>query len=178
MFRQTLNDELYVDKSMMIDSISKCINNAGRKYVCITRPRRFGKTINANMLGAYYTKGYDSHDIFRDLYISQSESYEKHMNRHNVIHIDFSDMPDTCENYKDYISYIRENLYQDLFTLCPSLAGAAYKSLSRLLFDSGQSFIFILDEWDCIFYQDFMGKKERDDYLRFLKNLLKDQPYV
>ena len=100
------------------------------------------------------------------------------MNRHNVIHIDFSDMPDTCENYKDYISYIRENLYQDLFTLCPSLAGAAYKSLSRLLFDSGQSFIFILDEWDCIFYQDFMGKKERDDYLRFLKNLLKDQPYV
>ena len=51
LFRQTLNDELYVDKSLMIDSISKCINNAARKYICITRPRRFGKTVNANMLG-------------------------------------------------------------------------------------------------------------------------------
>ncbi len=176
-FRRTLKGKIYVDKSGLIEPLNELVGTEAC-YICITRPRRFGKTINANMLGAYYTKGYDSRDIFRDLHISHSKSYEEHLNRHNVIHIDFSEMPDTCENYKDYISYIRESLYHDLFILCPSLAGTGYKSLSRLLSDSGESFIFILDEWDCIFYQDFMGKKERDDYLRFLKNLLKDQPYV
>ena len=177
LFEEALNSKIYVDKSLLIDKVSGYIKT-GDKYICITRPRRFGKTVNANMLAAYYTKGFDSRPLFDKLLVAQCSSCKKHMNRHNVIHIDFSEMPDTCENYKDYIGYIRENLYHDIFILCPSLTEKEHKSLSRLLSDSGESFIFILDEWDSIFYQDFMGRKERDDYLRFLKNLLKDQPYV
>lgn len=57
-FQKTLKNEIYVDKSMLIEPINKLVGT-GDCYICITRPRRFGKTINANMLGAYYTKGYD-----------------------------------------------------------------------------------------------------------------------
>ncbi len=178
LFRQTLNDELYVDKSLMIDSISKCINNAARKYICITRPRRFGKTVNANMLGAYYTKGYNSHDIFKNLQASQSNLYEKHLNQYNVIYIDFSQMPDVCESYQDYIKSIRKKMYGDLYAAFPEVDKDGYDSLNDLLLATSSSFIFIMDEWDSIFYRDFMTSGDKSEYLRFLKNLLKDQPYV
>ena len=178
LFRQTLNDELYVDKSLMIDSISKCINNAARKYICITRPRRFGKTVNANMLGAYYTKGYDSHALFQYLNVSQSKSYKEHLNRYNVIQIDFSKMSEQCLCYQEYransISWIKE----DLLEAYPHLKNKQYSMLARMLQDTGDSFIFILDEWDSVFYKKFMTRDDRDSYLFFLKNILKDQPYV
>ena len=72
-FRRTLKGKIYVDKSGLIEPLNELIGTEGC-YVCITRPRRFGKTINANMLGAYYTKGYNSHDIFKNLQISDRKS--------------------------------------------------------------------------------------------------------
>lgn len=108
-FRRTLKGKIYVDKSGLIEPLNELIGTEGC-YVCITRPRRFGKTINANMLGAYYTKGYNSHDIFKNLQISQSNLYEEHLNQYNVMYIDFSHMPDICESYQDYIKSIRKKI--------------------------------------------------------------------
>ena len=178
LFQQILNDTLYVDKSLMIDTISKCISNAGRKYICITRPRRFGKTVNATMLAAYYTKGFDSRNLFDTLKISSCASYQKHINCYNVIHIDLSEMPDICESYQDYIKSIRKKIYKDLYTAFPQVDEDGYDSLNDLLLANDSSFVFILDEWDSIFYRDFVTAEDRNEYLRFLKNLLKDQPYV
>lgn len=101
LFQETLKSEVYVDKSMMIEMISSKIRT-GNKYVCITRPRRFGKTINANMLGAYYTKGYDSDCLFKDLDISRTVCYREHLNKYNVIHIDFSKIPLICSFLKKW----------------------------------------------------------------------------
>ena len=107
-------------ESLLIEKTNKLIRIDG-KYICITRPRRFGKTINANMLGAYYTKGYDSHFLFDNLAIAKTESYEKHMNQHHVIYINFSRMPDECYNYNDYIRNIRNNLKEDIYQQYPKL---------------------------------------------------------
>ena len=90
LFRQTVNSEIYVDKSMMIEKVSKYINT-GDRYICITRPRRFGKYINAAMLGSYYMKGQDNQDLFEGLQIAGSASAEKHQGKYNVIYIDFND---------------------------------------------------------------------------------------
>ena len=87
-FRRTINSEIYIDKSMLINKLNMLIGT-GKCYVCVTRPRRFGKTINANMLGAYYTRGIQSEALFSELEIAKRESYEKHLNQHNVIYIDF-----------------------------------------------------------------------------------------
>lgn len=177
LFRKAVGSKIYVDKSMLIEKISDTITN-GNQYICITRPRRFGKTINANMLGAYYTRGFDSHELFDGLAISKSDSYPKHLNKHNVIYIDFSRMPDICTGYQDFIINIRNGILEDITEAYPGLKGKAYPMLSQMLKDTGDSFAFIMDEWDSIFYKSFMTEGDKNAYLEFLKGLLKDQPYV
>lgn len=177
LYQKVVNNRIFVDKSLMIEEVSKAIGT-GNPYICITRPRRFGKTVNANMLGAYYTKGCDSHEIFDSLAISAAEQYEKHINQYNVIHIDFSQYPDYCGGYEDYIKDITETLKEDLREAYPQLKDREYRSLSRMLQDTGEAFIFILDEWDSIFYENFMTDRDKSSFLKFLKVLLKDRPYV
>lgn len=177
MFWEAVNSEFYVDKSLLIGPVSRKIKRTG-KYICITRPRRFGKTTNANMLAAYFTKGYDSSGLFEHLKIASSPTCERHRNQYNVIHIDFSRMPDRCTDFGQYMGDILQCLKEDLLEAYPRLQGKYYGSLSQMLCAAGDSFLFVLDEWDSIFYRSFMTDRDREDYLLFLKGLLKDQPYV
>lgn len=153
LFQDTLNSEIYVDKSLLIAKISSAIRTNG-KYVCITRPRRFGKTVNVNMLGAYYTKGYDTHDLFRNLAISGREDYET------------------------YLKSILKKLKSDLQEGYPVLKKSEYAGMSEMLQATGDSFIFILDEWDAVFYEKYIMPENKVHYLKFLKSFLKDKAYV
>lgn len=93
LFRDTPNSKIYVNKSLLIEKISPLIRT-NEKYICITRPRRFGKTVNANMLGAYYSKAYDAHSLFDNLAIAATKDYDSYISQYNVIHINFSIFPD------------------------------------------------------------------------------------
>jgi len=177
LFRETINSDIYVDKSMLIEKVSSKIRKTN-KYVCITRPRRFGKTINANMLGAYYSKAFDSRNLFAGLQISKSAMYEEHLNKHNVIYIDFSRRPDGCESYQQYITAIVTGLKNDIRKMYPELQEEEYFSMSQMFADTGENFIFILDEWDSVFYEKYMSVDDKHKFLKLLKELLKDQPYV
>lgn len=160
LLKMALDSSVYVDKSMLIEKISRKINTTER-FICITKPRRFGKTINANMLAAYYSREQDSHTLFDRLFIAQTDSYEQHLNRHNVIFIDFSRMPDQCPDYASYISDIQESLREDILEAYPHLAGRRISSLNKLLNATDDRFVFILDEWDSIFYKDFMTDTDK-----------------
>lgn len=177
LFKETLNSEIYVDKSLLIEKINPMIRTNG-KYIAITRPRRFGKTVNANMLGAYYTKGYDTHGLFEGLEIAKTRGYEDHINQYNVIHIDFSVLPDFCEDYRVYIKNIIRKLKEDLLETYPELTGHEYAGISEMFYATGDSFIFILDEWDSIFNEKYITGDDKIHFLKFLKALLKDKPYV
>jgi hypothetical protein len=176
-YQKAIRKKVFVDKSGLIVRLNEVIGTEDG-YVCITRPRRFGKTINANMLGAYYTKGFDADDMFQNREIQQSEDYLKYLNQYNVIFIDFSRMPDKCTSYSDYIESIIHNLKSDLLDTYPHLREKQYDSVSQMLKDSGEHYIFIMDEWDSIFYEKFMTIQNKSDFLKFLKVLLKNQPYV
>ena len=89
-FEIAINSEIYVDKSLLIEYTNKVINT-NMQYVCVSRPRRFGKSTDANMLVAYYSKGCDSLKLFDNLKISETELYQKHLNQHNVIHLNMQD---------------------------------------------------------------------------------------
>lgn len=89
-FQQALNNKIYVDKSLLIQYTNQLINTADNK-ICVTRPRRFGKSTDANMLVAYYSKGCNSSKIFDNLKISQTEQYNVHLNNHNVFHLNMQD---------------------------------------------------------------------------------------
>ena len=177
LFQSAVNSEIFVDKSMLIREISKVIGTNSR-YVCITRPRRFGKSMNAQMLGAFYTNGVDCSLLFENLKIAQVKDSQRHKNSYNVVFADMSRLPDVCNGYQDYISAVIEGLREDLQEAYPQLRGKKYSSVSQMFRDSQESFVFIFDEWDSVFGKDFMTDADRNAYLTFLKNLLKDQPYV
>ena len=176
LYQEAKNSTIFVDKSLLIQTVSKNIHTS-TKYICITRPRRFGKTMNASMLAAYYTKGLDSQELFQDLKISKDENYSKHLNQHNVIYIDFSRLPDPCNSYEDYIMYIKQYLFDDL----EEAYGIQRKDgipISDALTATKDSFMFILDEWDSIFYKNILTEADKIAYLEFIKSLLKDRAYV
>ncbi|MBR4324220.1 MAG: AAA family ATPase, partial [Bacteroidales bacterium] len=86
-FKETLAADIYVDKTMLISKLNKFIDK-GNKYICVSRPRRFGKTIATDMLCAYYSKGCDSREMFKKLKISKAKNYEQYLNKLNFIVID------------------------------------------------------------------------------------------
>lgn len=105
----------FVDKSQMLSELFPFLDS-GNTHICITRPRRFGKTVMANMITAFLGKKQESDSIFKSLKISQNDLYNKYRNQYNVISIDFSKMPRDCDSYTDYIDRIETNLIsKDLF---------------------------------------------------------------
>lgn len=155
----------------------------GQKYVAITRPRRFGKTVMANMIASYFGKGVDSGRLFCNLKVSKYDWYERHLNKHNVIHIMFNKMPDEVTNYSQYIRRIKKGLITDLRKAYPDSEiekdDAVWDALTKIYeYCNGEKFIFVLDEWDCIFHKNFVTDADKAAYIDFLSNLLKDNAYV
>ncbi len=175
-YKRLLNTDYFVDKSMIIEKINKIINTAN-SYICITRPRRFGKSSVADMIGAYYSKAVDSKEVFDNLNISKSNRYEEHLNKYNVISISFNKLPNRSESYDEYISLIQKTLIDDIKSKYPNLEFKSYFTLSDMLFITNDKFIFIFDEWDYIFTNNLFVENQ-NNFLEFLRNLLKDQPYV
>lgn len=180
-YRAVLNSPYFVDKTLLLEELIPLLCQEQR-FVCITRPCRFGKTVMANMIGAFFQKGADSCDIFDNLLIAGKEDYKNHLNRHNVIFIDFSEMPENCSSYSQYISRILSGLKQDLSNAFPELDIDKEKSvwdiLTAVFEKNGQKFIFIMDEWDAVFHMSFITEDNRKEYLQFLKLLLKSKSYV
>lgn len=86
-FQVAVNSEIYVDKSGLIQYTNRVLGTL-QAYICNSRPRRFGKSITANMLTAYYSKGCNSEDLFSGLAISREADFRKHLNQYDVIHLD------------------------------------------------------------------------------------------
>nr|WP_308668080.1 AAA family ATPase [uncultured Agathobacter sp.] len=171
----------FVDKTLMLRELFPYVS-AGNRHICITRPRRFGKTIMANMISSFFQKASDSSDVFDSLTISQVDDYKKYKNQYNVIRIDFSKMPRNCDSYTQYIERIEALLIDDVKEAYPQVkineADAVGDILESVFVQCGEKFIFVLDEWDFIFHRDFINEIDKEKYVAFLSNLLKDRPYV
>ena len=87
LLKQSRKSEIFIDKSMMIAELNKLVDSEN-KFLCISRPRRFGKSMMGNMISAYYSKGCDSRELFKDLKIAQDKSFEEYLNKLNVIKIE------------------------------------------------------------------------------------------
>ena len=160
----------FVDKSSMIEKLNEVIETSD-KYICITRPRRFGKSSVIDMLGSYYSIAVDSKDVFDNLKISSFPSYTEHLNKYNVINISFNDLSERGNTYEDYIEMIRTSITKDIVEKYPHI------NISSMIRDTNDKFIFLLDEWDYIF-NNSLFEENQNNFLEFLRNLLKDQPYV
>lgn len=176
LYNQLINSEYFVDKSDIIKTINKRIRTT-TKYICITKPRRFGKTSVLNMLGAYYSKAGDSRPIFDNLNISKSADYKTHLNNYNIINMPLNNLPENGNTYTNYISLIKDTLRDDILDAYPELRNRDFRKISDMLAATNDEFIFIIDEWDYIFNHNLYTENQAD-FLEFLRDLLKDRPYV
>ncbi|MDE7415618.1 MAG: ATP-binding protein [Lachnospiraceae bacterium] len=176
LYIELVNSPYFIDKSALIENLNKRIRT-NMKYVCITKPRRFGKTSVLNMLEAYYCKAYDTAALFDGLNISSSETYAVHLNQYNVIHLCLNRLSDKGSAYEDYIGLLRNAIRRDILEAYPELEKKNFDSIVDLLTATEDQFIFMIDEWDYIFSHE-LYPEHHGDFLEFLRNLLKDQPYV
>ena len=86
-FEEAVNSDIYIDKTGLLNYTNSVLHTM-QKYICISRPRRFGKSIAANMLAAYYSRGCDARELFSQFEIAKSDTFEKHLNQYDVIHFD------------------------------------------------------------------------------------------
>ena len=184
---------LFVDKSDFIEITNNRFNEDNR-FMAVTRPRRFGKTVTAHMLLAYYSREYAGQKIFDNLKIAKAAGYTEHLNMHDVIYIDMNSIKDKYISYKsdsslyidgiddivDFLQYmvirdLKENKDYAEQTSSDPLIGK--KSLSSALEairkHTGEPFIFIMDEWDLI-YREYRNEGAlQEKFIEFLRGLFK-----
>lgn len=181
-FKEALNSAIYVDKSKLIAYTNQVLNTK-QKNLCVSRPRRFGKSMAADMLSAYYSKGCTSYPLFAGLNIEKESTFAIHLNQHQVIRLDVQRFLETKQDLATFISVIEHKVITELikeFSDCSYFsAGDRLKNvLDQIYLQTGQKFIFIIDEWDCVFR---MAKTQEDiqkSYLDFLRGLFKGAEYV
>ena len=107
-FSNYVNDPIFIDKSNLIVNTNNYLSSPSMKFMCVTRPRRFGKTMTLSMLNAYYSKGCDSKVIFDKLNIANDSSYIEHLNKHNVIWIDMSSLYTGLNDKSIFVQKLKE----------------------------------------------------------------------
>lgn len=180
-FEMARFSDIYVDKSMLISKINR-VYRTEKRFICVSRPRRFGKSMAANMLSAYYSRGCDSTALFSGLEIEKDQSFEKHLNRHHVIRLDIQKFLFREVHLEIFIDQIQEAVIRELGAVCgmkpePEQYGLP-GVLERIYAHTGEGFIFIIDEWDCVFRLAKEHKDVQKAYLDFLRGLFKGQEYV
>ena len=172
LFKRVRNSE-YVDKSELIALTNKVIDTEDQ-YICVTRPRRFGKSVTVKMLNAYYSKGCDSKALFSDLKIASSPDFESHLNQHDVIYLDMTEFADNKDNGNKYLENLNTNVvselkdtYRDFFDKDKSY------SLPEAIRCLKKRFIFIIDEWDFVFREYPNNSTLQENYIDLLRALFK-----
>ena len=180
-FREASNSEIYIDKTMLISVTNKMMNTL-KKNICISRPRRFGKSMAANMLAAYYGRDYDSKDLFKNLKIASDESFETHLNKYDVIFFNMQEFLSRTNSVYEMIERIKKLVLRELIKSYPDVdyfdTTDLVQCMQEIYAEYGMGFVIIIDEWDCIFREYKNDKEAQEKYLDFLRDMLKDKDYV
>ena len=176
-FSNYVNDTIFIDKSNLITITNSNISKPSSKFMCVTRPRRFGKTMALSMLNAYYSKGCDSLSLFEKLNIAKDNSYLEHLNKHNVIWIDMASLYTDIRDKNDFFKELETNLLDDLNEAFPNVLkemdNTISKAIIRINSKLNERFIFLIDEWDVIYREQEYNTKLCDEYTELLRNLFK-----
>ena len=180
LFKRALNSKIYVDKSKLISYVNDVIDTE-QEFICVSRPRRFGKSMAANMLAAYYSCGCNSKELFDKLEIKKCNTYENNINSYDTIFLNIPKFLVKAPDIKALGNYIENILIKefkdqfqdyditeltDLNTIISHIANH-YKYKNK-------GFIFIIDEWDCVFREAIENTNAQKNYLNFLRNIFKD----
>ena len=180
-FKRAVNSDIYVDKTGLIKYTNSIVDTL-QSCVCVSRPRRFGKSMAADMLTAYYSKGCDSRELFSGLEIAKDESFEEHLNKYDTIFLNMQEFLSRSSNVKELLERVEGKVIRELKKQYPDVELYDENDLAETMQDifaeSECLFIVIIDEWDCIFREFKHDKAAQEIYLDFLRDLLKDKEYI
>lgn len=182
LFRGALRSEIYVDKTGLIGYTNRVLGTE-QKYVCVSRPRRFGKSMALNMLNAYYEKGEPSGAMFEGLKAETLESFSEHLNRYNVFRLNMHDfLTESKGDMDEMLAIIEDDLCTEIERQEKGLSLPKRRNTNNyfaaVYSETKTSFIFLIDEWDCIFRVHQNDREAQTKYLDYLRNLLKDKAYI
>ncbi|MBP5455948.1 MAG: AAA family ATPase [Paludibacteraceae bacterium] len=172
------NKKIYVDKSLLINELNEMIGSDDN-FVCISRPRRFGKSMAGNMISAYYSKGCDARETFGRMKLGQVPDYDKYLNKFNVIKLDLNEWYQKAINEdreKSLVKYIQATLLNEFRKEFPNLSFDDGSSLATDILnvygETGEKFVIIIDEYD-VLIRERVSNELFKDYLSFLNSLFK-----
>lgn len=178
-FQRARNGE-YVDKSGLIAVVNSTLNTE-QGFTCVTRCRRFGKSMAAKMLNAYYDWSCDSRDLFADLKIAKDPSFEKYLNKYPVLYLDITAFI-TRFHDESILEHIESEMMEDLHAAFPDVPIQQGDDLMRYLIrmnaSINQQFIFIIDEWDAICREFAPSSTAMNSYVNWLRRMFKSSDGV
>ncbi len=179
-FAKTIRSEIYVDKTGLIACTNEYLNTRDH-YLCVSRPRRFGKSMTLEMLAAYYSCGCDSRELFAGFKIAQYKDFEKHLNQYDVIYLNMQQFLIRAKK-QEVTQYLEQAVLEELREVYGNWFSAQITDLAtaleKIFVKTEKQFIFLIDEWDCVMRERQESEAMQKQYLDFLRDLLKDQPYV
>lgn len=180
-FQMSLNSEIYVDKSNLIQQTNAVLATEDR-FICLSRPRRFGKTMAINMLAAYYETSESAHHLFENLSIANHPSYQKHLNQYHVLTINMQEFSSNTSTVDEMLQLLQSRMIEEIFEAYPEVTFKNKFDFIEIMKDThratGRQFVILIDEWDCLFREYRNDLDAQKQYLDFLRLWLKDQVYV
>lgn len=165
---------IYVDKTEMISYINGILGTTD-KMMCVSRPRRFGKSFAAKMLCAYYDKSCDSRELFEGLDISKDATFKTYLNKYLVIYLDITLFTSRTSDINTVVRDINNEVTAEVTSVFKDIE--AGKDLAETLLHvtekTGEKFVMIIDEWDAIFREAKENTKLQKEYVTFLRSLFK-----
>lgn len=177
-FARARQSQIYVDKSGLLEYTNEVVDTE-QCYICNSRPRRFGKSMAAGMLSAYYGRSCDSRKLFEGLEIAEKPSFEKHLNKYDVIHLDIAYLLVQNKSAADTVAYMQKCVIEELKILYPGILTDEDSelpfALSKVNDAAGARFVIIIDEWDAIFREAVRDEGGQQAYIRLLRGLFKGE---
>jgi len=178
-FQETLNSKIHVDKSLLIEQTNALVNTR-QKFICLSRPRRFGKSMAADMLSAYYNCTADTSAMFENLKIAKCESYREHLNQYHVLKINMQEFLSSTHDVDAMLAALQKRVIRDFKEdYGDDVDGDSLVwAMEDVYAKTKHPFVILIDEWDCLFREYAHDTDAQKKYLDFLRLWLKDQEYV
>ena len=178
-YEKAVNTEIFVDKTKMLLFLNSVVKTK-KGYISVSRPRRFGKTMAADMITAYYGRGADR-TFFEKLKLSESDGWDKYLGGFNVIRLVMTDFFKEGIEAKKSLDKLSMRILDDLSEEYPDVKydpdDLPY-SMDRFYRKTGIQFVIVIDEWDAVFRECKNDDAGQRQYLDFLRDWLKDKDYV
>ena len=179
-YSEAISSKIYVDKSDMVLYLNTLVSTE-QKYVSVSRPRRFGKSMAANMLVAYYGRG-DSRKVFENLKMAAADGWDRYLNRFDVIRIVMTEFINRKKTVEEDIARMQKLVIRDLRKAYPDVdyfdTEDLIQSMEDIYAEKKEPFVIIIDEWDAVFRERKEDPKGQKLYLDFLRDWLKDKEYI